>query len=359
MKVEEIVARARALYDQMPVRKVSSKTAEKYRREFARIWNIAKLDLLAGDVAMDTYYVRRAALHFVGREVLAELILKIDEAHARRDCESERDWASKLLFAVSRLEAALELDPPLPTDSLPWKRQSRWRESGGNGRKRGAGSKKHTLQHLPRNWDQRLWDAVPEHWRHRDALAIHLTLPLRPEDLVPGERPSGWSSGVIVERKAANRINITFAPAKSQDGLYGTGVTTVTINPKLVGEPACFLGARCDEVGGKLVVSTPTTNPTRKAVEALGRKALPEISVRITPSVARHQILADLKATFGSGEQVTTAAGHCTDRTDSKYGYIQHGRKRKGYVVFKAERTPRMGNTARARSLGQRKQTPR
>lgn len=359
MKVDEIVAQARALYDQMPVRKVSSKTAEKYREEFARLWNVAKLDLLADAPAMDTYYVRRAALHLVGREVLAELILKIDQAQLRRDNEAERNWASKLRSAVSRLETALKMDPPMQKGNSPWDRQSRWRASAGSGKKRGAGSKKHTLQHLPRDWDVRLWDAAPEHWPHREALAMHLTLPLRPEDLVPGERPSGWTSGAIVERKAANRIDITFAPVKSQDGLYGTGVTTVTINPKLVGAPACFLAARCDEVGGKLVVSIPKTNPTRKAFDALGRKALPEIAVRITPSVARHQILADLKATFGSGEQVTTAAGHCTDRTDSKYGYIQHGRKRKGYVGFKAERTPRMGNTARARRLGQRKQTPR
>jgi hypothetical protein len=78
---------------------------------------------------------------------------------------------------------------------------------------------------------------------------------------------------------------------------------------------------------------------------------LPEVGVAITPYVLRHQRLADLKATFGAGEVVASAAGHSTDRTQAKYGSVQHGRKLQGYVSITAARPPRCGNVERARHL--------
>jgi hypothetical protein len=83
----------------------------------------------------------------------------------------------------------------------------------------------------------------------------------------------------------------------------------------------------------------------------LGRKAMPELEVAITPYVLRHQRVADLKATFGAGDLMESAAGHSTDRTQAKYGSVQHGRKLKGYINIVAERPPRCGNAERARQL--------
>jgi hypothetical protein len=55
----------------------------------------------------------------------------------------------------------------------------------------------------------------------------------------------------------------------------------------------------------------------RKSLAHLGRRALPEVAVAITPYVLRHQIIA---ATVGAGTEVAAAAGHRTDRTQARYG---------------------------------------
>jgi hypothetical protein len=77
------------------------------------------------------------------------------------------------------------------------------------------------------------------------------------------------------------------------------------------------------------------------------------------PSVLRHQLIADLKVTFGGGEKVAAAAGHGNDRTQARYESIQHGRKRKGYLTITSARTPRSGNVDRARQLSRVKVTRR
>ena len=58
-----------------------------------------------------------------------------------------------------------------------------------------------------------------------------------------------------------------------------------------------------------MVVSMESKKAVRKAIAALGRKALPETDVTITPSVMRHQLIADLKATFGAGEELLLHRG--------------------------------------------------
>ena len=54
----------------------------------------------------------------------------------------------------------------------------------------------------------------------------------------------------------------------------------------------------------------------------------------------RHQVLSDLKATFGAGDTVASAAGHSTDRTQSKYASVHLGRKLMGYISITALRRP-------------------
>ncbi len=239
---------------------------------------------------------------------------------------------------------------------MPWERPpSRWHQCAGSDRQRGANSKKHVLADLPEAWDECLWAATAEGWLYRDALAVHLLAPVRPEELVPGQRPNGWSHGVTVELRSSNRLAITFAPVKSHGGLYGTEITTIIIDPTIAGDAAAFLASRCAGEGGRLMVSIASKNAARKAIAALGRKALPELNKTITPYVFRHQLIADLKATFGAGEEVAAAAGHGNDRTQAGYGCVQHGRKRKGHLAITSARKPRTGNVERGRQLSQTK----
>lgn len=101
-----------------------------------------------------------------------------------------------------------------------------------------------------------------------------------------------------------------------------------------------------------MVVSISSKNAMRKALAKLGRRALSEIgTIVITPYVLRHQALADIKATVGAGEVVSAAAGHCSDWTQARYGRVEHGRKRKGFLGANSSRQPRTSNVARAHAL--------
>lgn len=172
---------------------------------------------------------------------------------------------------------------------------------------------------------------------------------------MPGDRPTGYSHGVLLNLIEPDRLEITVKPCKSHGGRYGTESTTITVDPTIAEAPAKFLAQCCHEAGSRLVVSVASKNAVRKAIGVLGEKAFGKGSETITPSVLRHQIIADLKVIFGGGEKVAAASGQLTDRTQSKYGFHQHGRNRKGYVAISSARIPRTGNVARVNELSKSK----
>jgi hypothetical protein len=350
----DLIAQGERCCAQVPERTQNEKTVKGYKKAFVRMYASGNLDPLCPGIAFDTYYYRRAALHYGGVAAIRKLIKRILAAVEGHDDATVADLTGKLRALVQVVEAAFELEPPVEPNVLPWERPpSRFHQAAmENSPERGANSKKHVLSKLKKDWDRRLWlAAVNANWFYRDQLAVHLTVPVRPEDMVPGHRPSGWSPGVILRLLEPHRLEIAFMPSKSHDGLYGTELTTITIDPKIADEPAKYLAERCHQAGGLMVVSIESKNAVRKAVKVLGEKALPESDVTITPSVMRHQCIADLKKTFGAGEEVASAAGHGTQRTQAKYGYVQHGRKRKGYVSIISARTPRAGNVERVKQF--------
>ena len=353
--VDSVIRKAEALCAKMPVRDISKETTLAYLKAFKRMWKSGHLDPLQDRIARNTFYHRRAALHFGGRLFLTGLIGNCLSAREQGDHDAEQRWAKLLLEVVQRLEFMFLLEPPVSDNVLPWERPpSRWHRSANAERERGQNSKKCVLQYLPDDWDTQLWDAAvaKKEWKYLDELAVHRIVPVRPEELMAGQRPIGWSPGVVVELRSAKCLAITFAPVKSHAGLYGTELTEICVDPTLLGGPGEYLAKRCNASGGSIVVSSESKNAVRKAMAKLGGKALPEIGdIVITPYVLRNQLIADLKATFGAGEEVAAAAGHCTDRTQARYGHIQHGRKREGYLSIKAARRPRCGNVERARHL--------
>jgi hypothetical protein len=99
-------------------------------------------------------------------------------------------------------------------------------------------------------------------------------------------------------------------------------------------------------------VSVSSKDALRSALARLGWRALPELKrITITPNVIRNQTIADIKCTVGAGEETASAAGHCNDRTQSLYGRVEHGRKRRGFLGVTSARRPRASNVARAREL--------
>jgi hypothetical protein len=294
-------------------------------------------------------------LHSGASRLLAGLVLKIREATETQNADALRIWSEKLHNVLQLIEPAFALDPPAPPDTLPWNHApSRWQFAEGEHRQRAANSKKHILAKLPIDWTERLWKATPEGWKYRDALAVHLVVPVRAEELVPGQRPSGWSPGIAIELHNIRHLALTFSPVKSHNGLYGTERTTICFDPVLIGGAAQHLADKCISASGRTIVSTPSKNAVRKALEDLATRALPEVSDTMTPSVCRHQIIADLKTTLGGGEMVAAAAGHSTDRTQARYGNVQHGRMRRCYISVGAKRVPECRNVERARRFSRR-----
>jgi hypothetical protein len=357
----ELVRKALAIIARLPRREVSAKTARAYRRTFQRMRReTPAFDPLKGNIARDTFNHRRAALHFGSRRLSKFLAERTVAAAERQDAIWVRRWAHLLNRALSLVAPAIERDPPLQNGASSFDMpRSRWQEMDTPRQRRGRASKKHSLKKLPPDWMDTLWTAVPSDWPYQRELAVHMLIPSRPAELVPGVRPHGSSPGAIVELLHAQSLQVTIAPVKSHRGRYGSPTATVHWDPVAEGGPAAFLAELCDAAGGHIVVSMRATNPMRKSLGKLGREAFPGIKVVITPNVIRAQLIADLKATTGAGEQVAAAAGHSTDRTQARYGRVEHGRKRKGFRGAVSARQPTTGNVARAHQLGKaRDQSP-
>jgi hypothetical protein len=276
--VDSAIREAEALCAKMPVRDISKETTLAYLKEFKRMWKSGHLDPLQDRIALDTYYHRRAALLFGGRLFLTGLIGNCLSAREQGEHDAVQRWAKLLLEVVQRLEFMFLLEPPVPDNVLPWERPpSRWHRSANAERERGQNSKKCVLQYLPDDWDTQLWDAAvaKKEWEYLDELAVHLIVPVRPEELMAGQRPIGWSPGVVVELRSARCLAITFAPVKSHAGLYGTELTEICVDPTILGGPGEYLAKRCNASGGSIVVSSESKNAVRKAMAKLGGKALP------------------------------------------------------------------------------------
>lgn len=358
MKVLEILERAKACCAKLPVRQIGAATEKSYRQTFARLWREPALDALKTGISLDTYYCRRAALHWGSKLMLESITAKCWAAAERNDIPAVQRWARVLVRALDRIEPALERDPPMMADATPLQSPaSRWRQQAGPLPGRGSRSKKHVLSLLPPDWDSLVWQAALEYWcdpvdqADLDALAVARLAPVRPDECIPGDRADGRSAGVVAVLQSAHQLDIIIAPAKSHGGRYGAGITTIKINPTEAGGPAAYLAERCAAVGGRMVITLNSKDASRKKLARLGGVALPDCAVTITPYVFRHQVVADLKATLGAGGDVAAAAGHCTDRSQSHYGRVEHGRKRRGLIAVESSRSPRVGNIDRVRAL--------
>jgi hypothetical protein len=358
----QAILRGQECCARVPERVVREKTAKDYQAAFLRMWESGSLDPYSAGIAFDTYYHKRAALHYAAPIAIRKLVKRALAAVERQDGFVQADLTHKLQQLVTRVEIAFDLDPPAEPDVLPWLGStSRFHQMAGEGTpERGANSKKHVLAKLSEDWDKDLWHtAVEVKWRFLLQLAVQLTIPVRTEDMVQGDRPGGYSPGVILRMLEPRSLEIAVKPCKSHDGLYGAGGTIITVDPTLADEPAKYLAQSCREVGGNLVVFVESNNAYRKALRVLGEEAFPDGRVTITPSVLRNQMIADLKKTLGGGEEVAAASGHSTDRTQSLYGRYQHGRQRKGYIAITSVRVPRAGNVKRASQISNRKMSHR
>lgn len=81
---------------------------------------------------------------------------------------------------------------------------------------------------------------------------------------------------------------------------------------------------RCRQADGRLTVTVGSADALRCAIKRIGHSVFPG-GPEITPMVFRSQKAADMKATFGAGSEVAAAMGHCSDRSQHRYGNVRHG----------------------------------
>lgn len=349
---DQIREQATALLKRLPAPNISKSTARVYDATMLRMLAEEMVEPLRAGDARDTYNGRRAALLAGTWRLLRFELIAYDQATERGDRNKAERALSVLARVVERCEPAIERDPPKPMTSSDWSADpSRWTASQIPHPRRGKGSKKHILRFLPADWMTRVWNAVGADWAYRDALAVHMLTPVRPSEFVPGQRDGRWVRGVTIVL-AGTMLVIGVAPVKSHGGKYGTGETAIRLRADSPNPAIQHLVQRCQSAAGRaIVVTLEGTNGMRKALEKLGRRALGADAVTITGYVFRHQAIADYKRTLGAGESVAAAAGHCTDRTQSHYGRVEHGRRRTELIDITAKRTPRVGNIERARLL--------
>jgi hypothetical protein len=350
MKILEIVERGRACLAGLPTPTASARSLAAYQRTFERMLAEDVLDPLRPGDARDTYNQRRASLHAGAWRALTDLMAKLLHEAAASDLSAVQERARELEALIDRLEPALDRDPPLAPGAtaigLP---ASRWTVQPGEKPRRGKNAKRRIISRLPRDWLDRLWEGTPQDWPYRAALAVIVLAPCRPEELAAGEPQQ--SPAVTVRLVTPTRLRIAIMPAKGHDGRYGTGGHVIVIDPTKAGPAAAYLASLCSNAR-RVPVLIPGKNIFRKSLARLGKRVFPELSITITPYVVRAQVIADYKATFGAGGEVAAACGHCTDRTQSRYGRVEHGRRRNGIIKVLSRRPPRVGHASRASTIG-------
>jgi hypothetical protein len=354
----EIHAGAVTLFDRLPEPRLEPSSKKLYLETLGRMMAEKIVDPLRSGDARDTYNVRRAALHAGTWILLKRHIDAFRLASETGDRTAAGRAIRVLAHIVARCEAAIDRDPPMNREQSSFASPpSRWSLAEGPKPRRAKTSKKHALKMLPANWAILIWEkAQVENWKYLDALAVHILSPVRPAEFVAGQRDGREVAGVELRLKG-DVLVIGVTPVKSHGGKYGTGETAIQIDAKSDVPAVAHLVALCGRGQGRAIVSLGSTNPMRKALAKLGKKVLGDCVV-VTGYLFRHQYLADLKATVGAGSEVAAAAGHCTDRTQARYGRVEHGRRRSEFISATGKRPPKATSVVKVLAIARSRAGP-
>ena len=307
------------------------------------------LDALRAGDARDTYGVRRAALYWGARELLVRLLKKFQAAAET----GARDFGRRLLRilarVVARVSAAIAIDPPLLTTSADFSQPSRWTLAK-SGKRRGTGSKRHTLSQLPDSWREQVMNSLAEDCRYRALIAVMALCPCRPSEFVPSQRPAGFSPGVLLTL-LGRQLRLDVASLKTHDGKFGSASCGITIDILEAGPAATYLAELCRRNGGRYTVFVAEVDSLRSFLARLGKHIFPG-GPNLSAYTYRAQRLADIKAAFGdeAAAAAASAAGHCSDRSGRHYGHASHGRRR-GIVAVHTARAPKLVSTPKGRRM--------
>ena len=117
----QVILRGQACCARVPERIVSKKTAKDYKATLVRMWDTGSLHPYSVGIAFNTYYHKRAALHYAAPIAIRKLIKRALAAVERQDGFVQADLTHKLQQLVTKVEIAFDLDLPLsPTFCPGW-----------------------------------------------------------------------------------------------------------------------------------------------------------------------------------------------------------------------------------------------
>lgn len=340
MKVLDILKRAAKVVQKLPLRQLSEQTKAQYRAVHQAMRKCGCYDPMA-TANRNTYHRNRAALHFCAREAIVKLADGVEAAMRSRNDREVQGYARALHEYLDAVEPMLRAHPAC--EQIDFDTTSPWQEKD-NADTAGARSKKYLLGGLAPEWRTIMFEQTPIDSPYRAAIAVMCLSPARVGEFEYTVRDNQFSPGVRVIRKQG-RLIICTVPLKSHAGRFGTKFGGVVIAIAKGGTPAAHLAKLCDAEGGAIEVHVESTEALRKTISRIGHAAG---LTGISATCFRTQWIADAKATYGSGEEVAAGAGHCSIRSQSRYGRVEHGRKGGGGLIGTfCERQPKAASQAR------------
>ena len=274
MDYAAILKRTETCIDGLPKREVSRRTQKAYRKTFARMLRAPILDPLKPDIACNTYGHRRAALHWGSRFVL-------ERTHRRLEVAAGH---------LSRREPRLCSRPPrvgrpppgrirsaAPTASVTY-----WACCRRSGTIRYGNARLRLGRTPPINKTWMLWrfGCLSQSARRTSC------------------RANAPTAGRQALRCTCIQRIASTSPSRLRSRIKA-GTAIIKIHPSKAGAAASYLAARCGD--GAITISLVSEDASRKKLMRLGKIALPDCTMIITPNVFRNQAIADWKATVGAG----------------------------------------------------------
>lgn len=285
---------------------VSDRTRAQYQKAVSRMGGlgVARPEERAGTYRSFLY--QRAALVHVAREQLKEALRERDRAARAKDQQAQKQAESHIREAV----AVLSKYPPSAGDrSANAGRENPFKKSALDSRHRNG--KRASLDHLPRDWRERIWVEISA--RDRDAVAVAA---------LAGVRPAELKKGVQVAREAQDLV-FRIQGAKL-DEKRGKGQALRELRVDLRDAAESVEGRHLlERVGGrgKTIRIEGRPDAFTHRVRAASRRAMPDARATASPYSYRHAFAARLKAQQVAPSARAAALGHQQERSGWHYGH--------------------------------------
>lgn len=327
-EIFEIIKAARQLVREQPSRKLSKSTAEGYIREYNRLvsdeeTNPEKLwSAICATRSKSTYRRRVAAAMHCCRYQLREALRSQDAAQRAGDIDGLRYQAAVIEEVIGVMSIIERHKGQCPLENTVRRK-----------------SKRSDLRSLPNNWREQLYKQF-KHSKYELAYLVEAVSGCR-----PGELEKGVKVICIEESRLTIRID-NGVKVTDQKGQPWREITYRVDQHPLVGalfEVCRSPGKSLNE--SEVIVYIEKATNWRAALSSAGLKLWPKLGFRVCPYHLRNAAASDWKRAGMSDEEISTALGHCVDKTASIYGQFQIGQGSEGLSPYEARAARTILNT--------------